>query len=80
MSTLSTSYTGVHITGSISTAGAQNHAAPVSTDPATMNGVQSGSIFTQSPSASQIRRLTQADLEAAKRWIKEKKRMAFSSG
>jgi hypothetical protein len=80
MSTLSTPYTGVQITGSISSAGAQNHAMPVSTNPADMNGVRSGSIFTQSPSVSQIRRPTQEDLIAAKRWIEEKKRMAFSSG
>jgi hypothetical protein len=77
MSTLSTPYTGVQVTGSIPTAETQNHAMP---NPATMHGVRSGSIFTQSPSASQIRRLTQEDLVAAKRWIEEKKRMAFSSG
>jgi hypothetical protein len=60
--------------------GAQNHAMPVSTNPAAMNGVLSSSIFTQAPSVLQIRRLTQEDLIAAKRWIDERKRMAFSSG
>jgi hypothetical protein len=80
MSTLSSPYTGVQITGSISTAGAQNHAMPVSTNQAAMNGVRSSSIFTQSPGVSQIRRPTEEDLVAAKRWIENKKRMAFSSG
>jgi hypothetical protein len=58
----------------------QNHAMPVSMNPAAMNGVRSSSIFTQSPSVSQIRCPTQEDLAGAKRWIEEKKRMAFNSG
>jgi hypothetical protein len=35
---------------------------PVSANPAAMNGVRSSSIFTQSPSVSQIRCPTQEDL------------------
>jgi len=79
MGTPSMPYTGVQLTGSISSAGAQNHAKPVSTNPAAVIGVRPSSIFTQSPSVSQIRRPTQEDLIVAKRWIEEKKRMAFSS-
>jgi hypothetical protein len=80
MSTLSTPYTRAQMTGSTTSSGAQKQAVPVSMNPAAMDGVRSSSIFTQSSSVSQIRHPTQEDLIAAKRWIEEKKRIAFSSG
>jgi hypothetical protein len=73
---------GAQIPGSNSSSGVQNQGGivPVSMNPAAVNGVTSGSIVTQAASAMQVRRLNQEDLVAAKRWIEEKKRMAFSSG
>jgi hypothetical protein len=66
------------IPGSNSSSGVQNQGGTVavSMSPAAMNGVTSGSILTQPASSVQIRR---EDLIAAKRWIEERKRMAFSS-
>ncbi len=58
----------------------QGGTIPVSMNPAAMNAVTPGSILTQLAPTTQIRRLNQEDLVAAKRWIEEKKRMAFSGG
>ena len=71
---------GAQIPSSNPNSGVQNQGGtvPVSMNPAAMNGVPSGSILTQP--AMQVRRLNQEDLVAAKRWIEEKKRIAFSSG
>jgi hypothetical protein len=73
---------GAQIPGSNSSSGVQNQGGivPVSMSPAAVNGVTSGSIVTQPASTMQVRRMNQEDLVAAKRWIEEKKRMAFSSG
>jgi hypothetical protein len=73
---------GAQIPGSNSSSGVQNQGGtvPLSMNPAAVNGVTSGSILTQPASAMQVRRLNQEDLINAKRWIEEKKRMAFSSG
>jgi hypothetical protein len=73
---------GAQIPGSNSSSGVQNQGGivPVSMNPAAVNSVTSGSIVTQAASNMQVRRLNQEDLVAAKRWIEEKKRMAFSSG
>ena len=70
---------GTQIPGSNSSSGVQNQGGPVpvSMSPAAMNGVTSGSILTQPASAIQVRR---EDLVTAKRWIEERKRIAFSSG
>jgi hypothetical protein len=48
--------------------------------PAAMNGVTSASILTQSASAMQIRRPTQEEVIAAKRYVDERKRITFSGG
>jgi hypothetical protein len=73
---------GTQITGFSSSAGAQNqrHDTPVSMNPASMYSVRSGSSITQSAGTTPIRRLTPEDLIAAKRWVNEKKRMAFNYG
>ena len=73
---------GAQIPGSNSSGGVQNQGGivPVSMNPAAVNGVTSGSIVTQPASTMQVRRLNPEDLVAAKRWIEEKKRAAFSSG
>ncbi len=71
---------GVQIPDSISGAGAQHHIMPVSMNPTAMSGVRSSSFFTLSAGYSQIRCPTQEDLNGARRWIEEKKRMAFSGG
>jgi hypothetical protein len=70
------------ITGFNSSAGVQNqgYATPVLMNLAAMNTVRSGSSITQSAGAMQIRRLTQEELIAAKRFVNEKKRMVFSCG
>jgi hypothetical protein len=70
---------GTPIPGSNSSSGVQNQGGTVavSMSPAAMNGVTSGSILTQPASSVQVRR---EDLIAAKRWIEERKRLAFSSG
>ena len=70
---------GPQIPGSNSSSGVQNQGGtvPVSMSPAAMNGVTSGSTLTQSASTMQVRR---EDLAPAKRWVEERKRMAFSSG
>ncbi|KAF8489647.1 hypothetical protein F5888DRAFT_1870119 [Russula emetica] len=72
---------GAQIPGSNSSSGVQNQGGivPVSMNPAAVNSVTSGSIVTQAASNMQVRRLNQEDLVAAKQWIEEKKRMAFSS-
>ena len=73
---------GAQITGSNSSGGVQNQGGvmPVSMNPAAMNGVISDSTLTQSSGAMQIRRPTQEEVIAAKRYVDEKKRMAFSCG
>jgi hypothetical protein len=73
---------GAQIPGSNSSSGVQNQGGtvPVSMNPAAMNSVTSSSILTQPASTMQVRRLNQEDLVVAKRWIDERKRMAFSSG
>jgi hypothetical protein len=48
--------------------------------PAAMNGVTSGSIPTRSAGATQVRHPTQEQLLAAKRYVDEKKRIAFARG
>ena len=63
----------VQITGSNSSGGAQRGSTFVSINPATMNGVTSGS-------QSTVRRPTPEELLNAKRWVDEKKRMVFSRG
>jgi hypothetical protein len=70
---------GTPIPGSNSSSRVQNQGGniAVSMSPAAMNGVTSGSILTQPASSMQVWR---EDLIAAKRWIKEKKQLAFSSG
>ena len=71
---------GTQIAGFNSSAGAQNqrYDTPVSMNPVSMYSVRSG--ITQSAGATQIRRPTQEDLILAKRWVNEKKRIAFNSG
>ena len=66
---------GTPITGSNSSGGVQNQGGSmsVSMNPTSMNGVSSGS-------QSTIRRPSNEELINAKRWVDEKKRMAFSSG
>ena len=73
---------GAQIPGPNSSSGVQNlgGTVPISMNPAAMNGVTPGSILVQPASTMQVRRLNQEDLVAAKRWIEEKKRIAFSSG
>jgi hypothetical protein len=68
---------GTPIPGSNSSSGVQNQGGTVAMSPAAMNGVTSGSTLTQPGPSMQVRR---EDLVAAKRWIDERKRMAFSSG
>ena len=70
------------IPGSNPSGGVQNQGGtvPVSMNPAAVNGVTSGSIISQPVASMQVRRLNQEDLIAAKRWIEERKRIAFSSG
>ena len=79
MNTSSIQSMGTPIPGSNPSSGVQNQGGTVavSMSPAAMNGVTSGSILAQPASGMQIRR---EDLFAAKRWIEEKKRMAFGSG
>ena len=55
-------------------------AGAVLVNPAGMNSVQSCPIFTQSAGAMQIRRPTLEEVIAAKRWVDEQKRIAFSRG
>jgi len=71
---------GAQMTSSNSSGGVRNQGGKVavSTNPAAMNGVTSGSI--QSSNVMQIRHLTQEDIITAKRLVNEKKRMAFSCG
>jgi hypothetical protein len=64
---------GVQSTGSNSSGGVQRGSISVSINPATMNGVTSGS-------RSTVRRPTPEELINAKRWVDEKKRVAFSCG
>jgi hypothetical protein len=73
---------GAQITGSNSIGGVPNHGGAMSgtINPAAMKGVTSGSFPAQFANVTQIRRLTQEDLIAAKRLVNEKKIMAFSHG
>ena len=71
---------GTQITGFSSSAGAQNQTYDTPVSLASMYSVRSGSSIIQSAGAMQVRRLTQEDLIAAKRWVNEKKRMAFNCG
>jgi hypothetical protein len=72
---------GAQMTGSNSSGGVQNQGTmSVSMNPVAMNGVNSGSILTQTAGAVQIRRSTQEYIVAAKRYVDEKKRIAFSCG
>ena len=66
---------GTQIPGSNSGSGVPNQGGSMSVpmNPAAMNGVSSGS-------QPAIRRPTNEELLAAKRWVDEKKRMAFSTG
>ena len=70
---------GPQIPGFNSSSGVQNQGGtvPVSMSPTAMDGVTSGSIPTQPASTMQVRL---EDLAPAKRWVEERKRMAFSSG
>ena len=70
---------GPQIPGSNSSSGVQKQGGtvPVSMSPAAMNSFTSGSTLTQPASTKQVRR---EDLAPAKRWVGERKRMAFSSG
>jgi hypothetical protein len=71
---------GAQITGSDLSGGVQNQGGgiSVSMDPAATNDVTSGSIRTQP--AGDIRRPTQEDVIAAKQYVDEKKKIAFSGG
>lgn len=70
------------IPGSNSSNGVQNQGGTVnvSMNSAAMNGVTPGSILTQPASTVPVRRLNKEDLAAAKRWIDERKQIAFSTG
>jgi hypothetical protein len=58
----------------------QTDAMPVPMNLAAMDGVHSGLILNQNTGATQIQRPAQEDIISAKRWVDEKKRVAFSCG
>jgi hypothetical protein len=62
--------------------GAQNQGGVMSVpmNAAVVNSVTSGSVLPQSAGPMQIRRPTQEEVTAAKRWVDEQKKMAFSRG
>jgi hypothetical protein len=47
---------------------------------AAVNSVTSGSVLPQLASSMQIQRLSQEEVMAAKQWVDEQKKMAFSHG
>ena len=61
---------------------AQNQAGVMSVpmNPAGVNSIGSGSVLPPSAGSMQIRKTTQEDLMAAKRWVDEQKRVAFNRG
>jgi hypothetical protein len=72
---------GPQIAGSNSSGGVQNQGGGMSSmNSAAMNGVTSGSVLTQSAGSMQMRRPTQEELIAAKRYVDEKKRISFAHG
>src|SRR5258707_2191061 len=72
---------GAQIPGSNSSGGVQNQGGTmhVSMNSAA-NGVTSGSIPAHLTSTMPIMRLSQEDINGTRRWVEEKKRMAFSGG
>ena len=62
--------------------GAQNHGGGMSVpmNPAGVNSIASGSVLPQSAGSMQIRRPTVEEIMAAKRWVDEQKKVAFSRG
>ena len=62
--------------------GAQNQGGVMSVpmNVAVVNSMTSGSVLPQSASSMQIRRPSQEEVMAAKQWVDEQKKMAFSHG
>jgi hypothetical protein len=71
---------GVQITAP--SGGAQNQGGVMSIpmNVAVVNSMTSGSVLPQSASSMQIRRPSQEEVMAAKQWVDEQKKMAFSRG
>jgi hypothetical protein len=65
-----------------SSSGAQNQGGPMTVpmNPAGVNSVPSGSVVPQSAGPMQIQNPTTEELIAAKRWVDEQKKLAFSRG